>query len=160
MHQIKIDSEERQMDDRTPTGEQILALVDKKYPEWTLSLILGDKSISVSKEQKVDLAEIGNGFFKSESSKSGRPDRKGADLPVRVKIDGDEYAISDETLTGEQILALAGKNYNEWSLNKKLKSGRRVKVEKEAMVDLTDSELDRFETAPLQAQQGGVIWRR
>ena len=79
-------------------------------------------------------------------------------MMYQAKIDGQEYQIADSKPTGAEILALAGKNYNEHSLSQKLKSGRRVKVEKDTVVDLTNSELERFETAPLVAQQGGTLW--
>ncbi|MGI9250408.1 MAG: multiubiquitin domain-containing protein [Pseudohongiellaceae bacterium] len=159
MYQIKIDGQEYPIDDRAPTGEQILALAGKKYPDWALNLEVGSSSVPVSKDQKVDMEELGSGFFrtsvgKPDKGKPDKPNRSGATFPIVIKIDGAEYQVSVATLTGEQIMALAGKNYNEYSLNQKLQSGRRIPIEKETEVNLTNQELDRFETAPLQATQG------
>ena len=72
----------------------------------------------------------------------------------KIKIDGNKYTVAKQIVTGEEILALAGKGYGEWTLNQKLRGGRRKAIEKEEPVDLTQPRVERFETVPWQAQQG------
>ena len=152
MYEITIDGQKFTVSDQSPTGEQILALVSKKPQEW--ELFLEPHNIPIPPSQKLDLKEADNTVFKTVK---GKADRNGVEFPIIIKIDGTEYQVNVPSLTGEQILELAGKTYDTYSLNQKLKSGRRIKIHKEDLVDLTDSELDRFETAPLQAQQGITI---
>lgn len=151
MLDIQIDGRKYQADADSLTGGQILGLADKSYPEWSLSLERDGKSVPVGKDEQIDLKDPGNRAFKTATNKPQRP-HKGE--KISIKVDGDEFEVAGSVMTGEQILALVGKNPDEWSLNEKLKSGRRIMVEKDREVDLTNPELDRFETAPLQAQQG------
>lgn len=149
MFKIKIDNQVYEASAKEMTGEQILQLAGKNFPEWSLSLNRDGKSIAIGKDEQVDLGEIGDGDFTTKLTKPKRPGGK-----VSIKIDKDEYEVSRTTLTGEEILALAGKNYEGYSLNEKLKSGRRRAIEADQDVDLTNPEIDRFETTPRQAQQG------
>ncbi len=147
---IQIDGKQYPADSDHLTGEQILNLAGKSYPEWSLSLERDGKSVPVGKDEQIDLKDPGNRAFKTASAKPQRPD----DKKITIKVDGDEFTVAETTMTGERILALVDKKTSEWSLNKKLKSGRRIPVAGDEEVDLTNPELDRFETAPLQAQQG------
>ena len=72
----------------------------------------------------------------------------------RIRIDGDKYSVDSAEITGAAILALAGKNPDEWSLNQKLHGGRRVRIEAADTVDLARPGIERFETVRRQAQQG------
>ena len=164
MSQVKIDGQEYSIDEPEPTGEQLLALAGKQYPEWALHLRHGQQTVSVGKDQQVVLADLGDSVFSAvpgagQKGGEGKDPRTGAVFPIHIKIDGEEYEVSVASLTGKEILALAGKSFDDWSLNQKLLSGRRVKVDKDTVIDLTSAELDRFETAPLQVQQGGAGWR-
>jgi len=72
----------------------------------------------------------------------------------KIKIDGNKYTVAKQIVTGEEILALAEKGYSEWTLNQKLRGGRRKAIEKEESVDLAQPGVERFETVQKQAQQG------
>jgi len=72
----------------------------------------------------------------------------------RIKIDGDKYDFKAREVTGEELMSRAGKKYGEWSLNRKLSAGRRVPLEAEQLVDLSEPGVERFETVRRQAQQG------
>ena len=160
MAQVKIDGQEYEAGDKELTGEQILALVDKSYPDWELVLVLDGKSVKIAKNQPVELDAASKGQFVTQPAKPTRPDQPtkpdqpDKDGQLLVKIDGTEYPAPQPVMTGEAIMGLVGRDYNGWSLNKKLQSGRRVKVAKDEEVDLRDPDLERFETIPLQAQQG------
>ena len=85
-------------------------------------------------------------------AKSGRKPPKGQHY--RIKIDDDKYRVEQQELTGEEILMLAGKGYSEWSLNQKLRGGRRMPIKKDKIIDFSKEGVERFETVMIQAQQG------
>ncbi len=72
-----------------------------------------------------------------------------------IKLDGESCEINKHLATGEEILSLAKKTFEEWSLNQKLFGGRRIPIERDETVDLTKRGIERFETVLKQAQQGG-----
>ena len=43
---------------------------------------------------------------------------------------------------------------DEWALNAKWPGGQRTRMDWHTIIDLEDTEIERFETVPLQAQQG------
>lgn len=72
----------------------------------------------------------------------------------KIKIDGDKYKVDKPELTGQEILGLVGKDYQEWTLNQKFRGGRRKPVEEDQDVDFSQPGIERFETIKKQAQQG------
>lgn len=72
----------------------------------------------------------------------------------KIKIDGEKYTVVKQEVTGEEILALVEKGYDEWTLNQKMRGGRRKPIEKNERVDLAQPGIERFETVRKQAQQG------
>lgn len=76
----------------------------------------------------------------------------------RIRVDGDKYRVDSEKITGTAILELAGKNFQEWSLNQKFRGGKREKIKADDVVDLTHPGVERFETVRLQAQQGEIAY--
>lgn len=79
---------------------------------------------------------------------------KGVGHVYRIRIDSQKHKVTEMKMVGKDILHLAGKTYDEWTMNQKLKGGRRVSIEKEQLVDLSVPGVERFETAKRQAQQG------
>lgn len=77
------------------------------------------------------------------------------DEPHRIRIDGREYAVEDARVTGAEVLALVDKRPGEWLLNGKLHDGARQRIGLDQVVDLAVSGIERFETVPMQIQQGG-----
>ena len=71
----------------------------------------------------------------------------------RIRIDGEKHIVQESKVSGVAILALVGKSIDDWSLNQKLKGGRRLKIDDD-IVDLSKPGIERFETVPKQAQQG------
>ena len=88
-----------------------------------------------------------------ECTKKDRHPPKGQKF-YKIKIDGKKYKVEGEEITGEAILKLVDKTYNEWSLNQKFYGGRRKPIEPKELVDLTQKGIERFETIRKQAQQG------
>ncbi len=91
-----------------------------------------------------------------ECAKKNRKPPKGQKF-YKIKIDGEKYKIKAEKMKGAEILSLAGKTYNEWSLNQKFCGGQRAPIKAEDFVDLTQKGIERFETVRRQAQQGTEI---
>ena len=79
---------------------------------------------------------------------------KGQRQHYKIKIDGVKYRVKSQEMTGEEILSLAGKKYDQWTMNQKFRGGRRKPIEAGDKVDLTQPGVERFETVPRQAQQG------
>lgn len=75
--------------------------------------------------------------------------------PYRIRIDGREYAVEGAMVTGSEVLALADKRPSEWLLNGKLRDGTRQRIAADHVVDLGASMIERFESVPMQMQQGG-----
>ena len=73
----------------------------------------------------------------------------------KIKIDGEKYIVDKPKINGVEILKLASKTIDEWSLNQKMYGGKRIKVDSKT-VDLTLCGIERFETVRRQAQQGHV----
>ncbi|MCY4611878.1 MAG: multiubiquitin domain-containing protein [Gammaproteobacteria bacterium] len=71
-----------------------------------------------------------------------------------IRVDDKLIVVNDGRLKGEEILALVQKDYAEWTLNQKFRGGRRKPVQPDQEVDITDPEIERFETVKKQAQQG------
>jgi len=120
-------------------------------PEMTLVVQDNDSyfTVPIDQEGSIELEEC---------AKHGRRPPKGDGYFYRIKIDGEKYKVTEMKMVGEDILRLVGKTYDEWTMNQKLKGGRRVSVEKDQLVDLSVPGVERFETAKRQAQQGIDHW--
>ena len=94
-----------------------------------------------------------NSIDLEECAKKDRKPPKGQEF-YKIKIDGEKYKVKEEKKKGTEILELAGKTYDEWSLNQKFCGGRRVPIKPEDFVDFTQKGVERFETVRKQAQQG------
>lgn len=95
--------------------------------------------------------DVGSPIDLETCGKHGRrPPRGGT---YRYRLDRDPYVSETATISGEEILARAGKNLAEWSLNQKLRGGKRIRVDG-AVVDLATPGIERFESVRRQAQQG------
>ncbi len=102
-------------------------------------------TIPVGDDEIIDLEEC---------ARHGRKPPKDQQL-YKIKIDGEKRTVNKPVLTGAAILKLAGgKTFGEYSLNQKFHGGRRKPIEAEQEVDLLHPGIERFETAPRQAQQG------
>jgi hypothetical protein len=72
----------------------------------------------------------------------------------RIKVDGTQYVVP-QTLTGRQILDLAGKKPAEkFQLNQRLKGGVVKKIGYDEIVDFTTPGIEKFMTLPLDQTEG------
>ena len=120
--------------------------------DMTMVLQDGDSYFVIppSDSDDLDLIDI------EECGKHGRPLPKGNSY--RIRVDGEKYRVDSEKISGTAILELAGKNFQEWSLNQKFRGGKREKSKADDEVDLTCPDVERFETVRLQAQQGEAAY--
>lgn len=73
----------------------------------------------------------------------------------RIRIDDNRYVVDVPSMTGRQILALAGKTPPEnFILTQKLHGGKLHTVELDEVVDFTAPGVERFNTLPRQVQEG------
>lgn len=87
-----------------------------------------------------------------ECAKHGRRPPRGH--TYRIRVDGAKFTIASATTTRAEVLALVNKNAQDWSLNQKLRGGRRLRIEQDDVIDLCKPGVERFETVRRQAQQG------
>ena len=87
-----------------------------------------------------------------ECAKKGR--RPPKVKKYKIKIDKEKHKVKKQKMEGSEILSLAGKTYNDWSLNQKFSGGLRKSIGAEEIVDFAQEGIERFETVMKQAQQG------
>ena len=88
-----------------------------------------------------------------ECAKHDRKPPKGQNK-YSIKIDGDKYTTKTSHLPGKEILELAGKTWQEFSLQKKFRGGKREIIKPDTDVDFSAKGVERFETVPKHPQQG------
>lgn len=143
----------KERDDKFPQGRLFADInggVDVEIPD-DMTIVVQDAdsyfvippATEAGDDSSIDIEECG---------KHERRPPKGHKYSIR--IDGDKYTVDSTEITRAAILALAGKNSDEWLLNQKLHGGRRVRIEAEDTVNLARPGIERFETVRRQAQQG------
>ena len=73
----------------------------------------------------------------------------------RVRVDGRWVWIGSDVLFGWELLHLSGLPFQAYDLQMKFGDGRREMVEMDEELRFPVEGLQRFETVPLEAQQGG-----
>ncbi len=144
------------------TGAALKAL-DNEFPRGRLFVdVQGDVDAEIVDDMMI-VVQSADSFFvipdgddgAIDIESCGKHDRqppKG--YRYRIRIDGEKYVVQSGRISGAEILDMAGKNPDEWSLNQKLHGGKRVRIEIRDAVDLTLKGIERFETVRRQAQQG------
>ena len=145
----------KEQDDKFPQGRLFVDVVGGVDLE-----ILDDMTILVQEADSYFVippaanSEGGSTIDIEECGKQERHPPKGHQY--RIRIDGAKYIVESTEITGSNILGLAGKRPDEWSLNQKLHGGKRDRIAPSDLVDLTQPGIERFETIRKQAQQGSV----
>ncbi len=87
-------------------------------------------------------------------AKENRPIPKGH--RYLIQVDREKYEVEQESLTGREILTLAGKNPAErFQLNQRLIGGKVVKINYDQEVSFLQPGLEKFMTIPLDQTEGG-----
>lgn len=72
-----------------------------------------------------------------------------------IKIDKQKYKVTVSSMTGREILVLAGKNPPEgYQLRQRLKGGTIRKIGLNDVVDFTEPGVEKFMTIPLDQTEG------
>jgi hypothetical protein len=88
-----------------------------------------------------------------EFSKENKQIPKGC--KYKIKVDKAKYIVDSSTITGKEILELAGKTpHTKWMLNQRVKGGGVVKIGYDEVVDLTTPGIEKFQTLPLDQTDG------
>ncbi|WP_449420516.1 multiubiquitin domain-containing protein [Phormidium nigroviride] len=73
----------------------------------------------------------------------------------RIRIDKQKYVVTRPTMTGRELLELAGKNPPEqYRIDQKLCGGKTVKISLDEKADFTAPGVERFMTLPLDQTEG------
>ncbi|MYF52688.1 MAG: hypothetical protein F4039_05425 [Gammaproteobacteria bacterium] len=138
---------------------------DETFPDGRLFVdIEGSVDVEISDEMLLVVKDTDSFFVipKSEdeivdTEECGKHDRRPPQVrKYRIRIDGQRCIVDTSELTGAAILALVGKEPNEWFLNQKLHGGRRERIAPDDVVDFSRKGIERFETVRKEAQQGNV----
>lgn len=88
-----------------------------------------------------------------EFSKDSRKPPKGK--KYIVKIDRQKYTVIVESMTGREILELAGKTpASQFQLRQKMRGGQVKKIGPNDIVDFTEPGIEKFMTIPLDQTEG------
>jgi len=86
-------------------------------------------------------------------TKEGKPVPPGR--RYNIIIDRQKYTVTQECMTGKEILILAGKTPPErFQLNLRYKGGRVVKISYDQKVCFTEPGIEKFMTIPLDQTEG------
>lgn len=85
-------------------------------------------------------------------AKEGREPRRAR--RYRIRIDKDYYEVTAHSMTGREILALAGKTPDKYMLSEKLRGGQFKPVEPDETVEFHRHHIERFQTLARDATAG------
>lgn len=71
-----------------------------------------------------------------------------------IRIDKKTYRVEQQTITGLELLKLAGKDPARYKLYQKLHGGQMKEIDHADTVDLTAPGIERFVTVPLNETEG------
>jgi predicted ribosome quality control (RQC) complex YloA/Tae2 family protein len=107
-------------------------------------------------EQKVEAkiaAIIGEEVDLEQLAKAGQTPPKAK--RYRIRVDDKYYVVHQATITGREILLVAGKNPPQnFILTQKLRGGHVKTIGLDDIVDLAEPGIERFNTLPRQVQEG------
>lgn len=103
-------------------------------------------------EREASIEDIAEVVDLEEFSKSGRPAPKAK--KYLIKIDGVKYEVSQPTITGRQLLQLAGKPIDRFMIVQRLRGGHTKRIGLDEVVDLRAPGVERFMTLPLDQTEG------
>lgn len=105
--------------------------------------------VKVLKEEVEVLEEL---IDLEENMKQGKPPKKAK--KYRIRIDKEKYVVDLHSMTGRQILALAGKTPETYMLSQKFRGGQVVPVEPDQVIEFHKHEVERFQTLALDPTEG------
>ena len=118
---------------------------------------VGEKALAELKEDLAVVGEIEAEILEEmidleEWAKAGREPRRAR--RYRIRIDKQYFVVEVHSMTGAQILALAGKAPQGYMLSQKLRGGRVEPIESGQTVEFHRHQIERFQTLARDAQEG------
>jgi hypothetical protein len=172
-YKIKIDREKYIIDQSTIPGKEILELAGKTpYNRWLVNQRLrGGVIKKIGYDEVVDLTTPGIEKFLTLplDQTEGEDQELIVDLEeylkenkkiphgcrYMIKIDREKYVVNQQTITGKELIELAGKTpYDRWVLSQRLNGGAVIKIGYNDIVDLTTPGIEKFMTLPLDQTDG------
>jgi len=102
------------------------------------------ESVQVQSDEIVDIEEY---------AKTGQKPPK--DKRYRIKIDKEKHVVDVPSMTGRQLLELAGKTPPEqYMIVQKLHGGKRERIELDEEADFTTPGVEKFETMAIDPTEG------
>lgn len=99
-----------------------------------------------SGEEVVDLVDL------EEYARAGKAPPRAKQY--RIKIDAAQYVVDQPSMTGREILALAGKTPEVYLLRERIYGGGTQPIEPTQVVDFTKPGVERFVTMPRDQTDG------
>jgi hypothetical protein len=72
-----------------------------------------------------------------------------------ILIDRHKFKVETPSMTGREILSLAGKNPERFQLNQRFRGGKVRKIGLDQVVSFTEPGIEKFMTVPLDQTEGG-----
>jgi hypothetical protein len=100
-----------------------------------------------SREEVVDIVDL------EEYARAGKAPPRAKQY--RIKIDTVQYVVDRPSMTGREILALAGKTPETYLLRERIHGGGTQPIEPTQVVEFTKPGVERFVTMPRDQTDGG-----
>ena len=99
------------------------------------------------------IQQLGEIIDVEEYSKAGKTPPHGK--VYRIRIDKNKYDVTVPTMTGRQLLELAGKTpIEQFRIYQKLRGGQSIVIDYNQTVDFRSPGIERFMTLPLDQTEG------
>lgn len=163
MFKFKIDGKMYEVATPCIIGHELLELAGKSCNTHELRMkTAGNTMVKIECDENVDLRHPGLEKFVTLPLEQQEGEAvetfNGHGPKIKIKIDGKMYEVNCASMTGKELLELAGKRpYTKYGISKRVKGNRLVPVGYDEEVDLSESGLEKFITLPYE-QTEGINW--
>jgi len=103
-------------------------------------------------EPKTEKHNSGEAIEIETFAREGKPVPKGK--TYRIRIDKEHYVVNQPTMTGAEILTLAGKTPDKYQLYEHVHGGQTKAIQPTQEVDFTEPGVERFTTMKIENTEG------
>lgn len=165
MFKFKIDGKMYEVATPCIIGHELLELAGKSCNTHELRMkTAGNTMVKIECDENVDLRHPGLEKFVTLPLEQQEGEAvetfNGHGPKIKIKIDGKMYEVNYASMTGKELLELAGKRpYTKYGISKRVKGNRLVPVGYDEEVDLSESGLEKFITLPYEQTEGKGLER-
>lgn len=162
---FKIDGKMYEVATPCMIGCELLKLAGKSCDTHELRMkTAGNIMVKIECDQSVDLRHPGLEKFVTLPLEQQEGEDvetfKGHGPKIKIKIDGKIYEVDCTSMTGKELLELAGKNpYTKYGISKRMKGNELIPVGYEEEVNLSEPGLEKFITLPYEQTEGEGLER-